>query len=71
MPVPKKRTSKSVKGMRRSHDAIKATAATMLCPACGELKLMHRACPACGVYRNSAPAAAPAAEPSGEIEQVP
>jgi len=53
MAVPKKRTSKSRKGMRRSHDAPQHTAASMVCPACGELKLMHRVCPACGAYRGT------------------
>lgn len=51
MAVPKKRTSKSRKGMRRSHHAIKHTAAAELCPSCGELKLRHHVCAACGTYR--------------------
>lgn len=51
MAVPKKRTSKSRKGMRRSHDRIQHTAASMTCPECGELKLMHHVCPSCGTYR--------------------
>jgi large subunit ribosomal protein L32 len=51
MAVPKKRTSKRRKGMRRSHDHLHHTAASMLCPACGELKLMHHVCGSCGVYR--------------------
>ena len=51
MAVPKKRTSKSRKGMRRSHDRIIHTAASMVCPDCGELKLMHRVCMPCGTYR--------------------
>ena len=51
MAVPKKRTSKSRKGMRRSHHAIKANAAVMICPSCGELKLMHHVCEACGTYK--------------------
>lgn len=51
MAVPKKRTSKSRKGMRRAHDKINFTAAVMVCPSCGELKLMHRVCESCGTYR--------------------
>ncbi len=51
MAVPKKRTSKSRKRMRRSHHALTPTAATMLCPECGELKLMHHVCASCGSYR--------------------
>lgn len=51
MAVPKKRMSKSRKGMRRSHDALKATAASEYCESCGELKLLHHVCGHCGVYR--------------------
>ena len=51
MAVPKKRTSKSRRNMRRSHDALKFTAAVDLCPACGELKERHRICISCGTYR--------------------
>jgi large subunit ribosomal protein L32 len=35
--------------MRRSHDALKATA-FQECPNCGELKLPHNLCVACGHY---------------------
>jgi len=51
MAVPKKRTSKRRRDMRRSHHALKATAAVMLCPTCGEPKLMHHLCASCGTYR--------------------
>lgn len=51
MAVPKKRTSKSRKGMRRAHDFIQHTAAAEACPSCGELKLRHHVCDACGTYR--------------------
>ena len=51
MAVPKKRTSKRRRGMRRSHDAIKFSAAVESCPNCGELHLRHRVCEACGTYR--------------------
>jgi len=51
MPVPKKRSSRSVIGMRRSHDHLHATAATEVCPDCGATKLRHRICDACGTYR--------------------
>jgi large subunit ribosomal protein L32 len=50
MAVPKKRTSKSRKNMRRSHHAIQYTAASESC-SCGELKLRHHVCPHCGMYR--------------------
>tara|TARA_B100000579_G_C22486101_1_gene690229 strand:- start:358 stop:537 length:180 start_codon:yes stop_codon:yes gene_type:complete len=51
MAVPKKRTSKSRKGMRRSHDALQFKAAVQVCPECGELKLYHHVCLPCGTYR--------------------
>lgn len=49
MPTPKKKTSRSVKGMRRSHDAITATT-VMSCPNCSAVKLPHRVCASCGHY---------------------
>ena len=52
MAVPKKRTSKSRKGMRRSHDHLKYTSSVTECENCGELKLRHHSCPACGTYKN-------------------
>jgi large subunit ribosomal protein L32 len=51
MPVPKKRSSRSVIGMRRSHDHLHATQATEVCPSCGGTKLRHHVCSACGTYR--------------------
>ena len=51
MAVPKKRTSRSRRDRRRSHDALKFTAAVESCPDCGEMKLRHRICEACGHYR--------------------
>ena len=51
MAVPKKRTSKSRKGMRRSHDSLKFTENVVECENCGELKLRHHVCEACGTYR--------------------
>ena len=50
MAVPKRRTSRSRKNMRRSHDAI-GTPARSTCPQCGEPKLPHRVCSNCGTYR--------------------
>ena len=52
MAVPKKRTSRSVRDMRRSHHALEATAAVEYCPDCGEPKLRHHLCAACGTYRS-------------------
>jgi large subunit ribosomal protein L32 len=51
MAVPKKRTSKSRKGMRRAHDGIKYTAAVDTCASCGEPKLRHHVCMSCGQYK--------------------
>jgi len=50
MAVPKKRTSKSKRDMRRSHDALKANYGS-ICPNCSAPALRHRACGACGQYR--------------------
>lgn len=49
MPTPKKKTSRSVRNMRRSHDALKTTT-VMSCPNCNTLKLPHRVCASCGYY---------------------
>ncbi|MFC1714160.1 50S ribosomal protein L32 [Candidatus Poribacteria bacterium] len=51
MAVPKRKTSKSRRNMRRSHHALRARLAA-LCPRCSEVKLPHRACPSCGYYRD-------------------
>ncbi|MCB9763233.1 MAG: 50S ribosomal protein L32 [Alphaproteobacteria bacterium] len=51
MAVPKKRTSKSRKRMRRSHHHIQYSAAVVACQNCGELHLRHHICEGCGVYR--------------------
>ncbi len=51
MPVPKKRSSRSVIGMRRSHDHLHATLATEACPTCNATKLRHHVCGSCGEYR--------------------
>lgn len=49
MAVPKAKTSKSKKRMRRTHKNLSVPGMTV-CPQCGELKLSHRVCPACGYY---------------------
>ena len=51
MAVPKKRTSRRRRDMRRAHDALTFTAAVESCSECGELKLRHRICESCGTYR--------------------
>ncbi len=50
MAVPKKKTSKSKKNMRRAHDAISAPGYSV-CPQCQEPKLPHRVCGNCGTYK--------------------
>ncbi len=50
MAVPKKKTSKSNRDMRRSHDSL-TPAGMSVCPQCSEHKPPHRACPSCGTYK--------------------
>jgi large subunit ribosomal protein L32 len=50
MPVPKKKTSKSKRDMRRSHDFIEPVNA-IVCTNCGAFTLPHHACSSCGYYR--------------------
>jgi large subunit ribosomal protein L32 len=49
MAVPKKKTSKSKRNMRRAHDALKPL---NLCPCskCGAPRLPHSVCETCGTY---------------------
>jgi large subunit ribosomal protein L32 len=49
MAVPKRKTSPSKRNMRRSHHALTPTK-FQECPNCGELKLPHNLCSACGHY---------------------
>ncbi len=49
MAVPKKKTSKSQRNMRRAHDAIRATN-VQECSNCGEMTRPHHVCSACGHY---------------------
>jgi len=51
MIVGQRRTSKSRKGMRRSHHALKVPAMTK-CTKCGKQIKPHRVCPYCGFYKN-------------------
>ncbi len=51
MAVPKKKTSKSRRDMRRSqHDRVSVPAVSK-CPQCGAPTMPHHACLTCGTYR--------------------
>ena len=50
MAVPKKKTSKAKKNMRRSHHALTAIGLTVC--ECGAPKRPHRVCLECGSYRD-------------------
>ena len=50
MPVPKRKTSKSKRNKRRTHQKT-AAPAIVVCPQCQEAKLPHHACPSCGDYK--------------------
>lgn len=53
MAVPKRKTSKSKRNMRRSHHALTPTRMGE-CSNCGEMKLPHHVCGACGHYNGRA-----------------
>lgn len=50
MANPKRRLSKSRRGMRRSHQAL-VTRSLDTCPRCQEKKLPHKVCLGCGYYK--------------------
>lgn len=50
MPVPKVRTSRSKRNMRRSHHALSSPALS-LCSNCGSVVRPHSVCDACGFYK--------------------
>ena len=50
MANPKRRHSKSRRGKRRSHLAMRPQHA-VVCPNCGAAKRPHQACPSCGYVR--------------------
>ena len=49
MAVPKKKLSKSRRGMRRSHDSLKAVN-VIACAYCGQPSTTHTVCRFCGKY---------------------
>ena len=48
--LPKRKTSKSKKNMRRSHDSLTIPSLSE-CPQCHEIKMPHNVCPSCGYYK--------------------
>lgn len=50
MAHPKRRHSKARRDKRRANDFLKRPG-TSMCSNCGEPKLPHRVCAACGQYR--------------------
>jgi large subunit ribosomal protein L32 len=49
MAVPKKRTSRSKQGMRRSHDFENPTN-VIVCSNCGKATIPHNICRSCNTY---------------------
>ncbi|MGZ3724027.1 MAG: 50S ribosomal protein L32 [Bdellovibrionales bacterium] len=50
MPTPKKKTSRSRRDMRRSHDFL-TVPGVQVCPNCGALSKPHHVCASCGQYK--------------------
>lgn len=49
MALPRKKTSKSKKGMRRAHQHVEIP--NVIYCECGEPSMPHRICPSCGTYK--------------------
>ena len=56
--LPVARTSKSRKGMRRAHHALRGVM-TVRCPKCGQARRPHRMCGNCGYLNRSLTVALP------------
>ncbi len=50
MAVPKGKVSKARRDKRRNSHWKLETPNLVACPKCGEMRLAHRACKACGTY---------------------
>lgn len=50
MAVPKRKVSKARRDKRRANWKL-SVPGMVKCPQCGELKMGHRICPACGYYK--------------------
>ena len=51
MGVPKRKTSKTRRDKRRTHQRMLMPGMS-LCPQCDAVKLPHRVCPSCGSYKS-------------------
>lgn len=51
MAVPKRKTTRSRRDMRRAHHDKVTPPNVIPCPNCGEMALPHRVCPDCGHYK--------------------
>ncbi len=52
MAVPKRKHSSARRDKRRSNVWKLSAPALAKCPKCGDYKLSHRVCPACGYYKD-------------------
>ncbi len=52
MAVPKRKSSKARRDKRRTHYKLNLPGMST-CPKCGEVKLPHRVCKACGTYKDT------------------
>jgi large subunit ribosomal protein L32 len=50
MGVPKRKTSKSRRDKRRTHQRLPLPGQSV-CPQCQEIQLPHHVCPTCGFYK--------------------
>jgi large subunit ribosomal protein L32 len=50
VPQPKRKLSQGRRDRRRAHDAL-ITTSLVQCSNCGEMRLPHTVCPACGHYQ--------------------
>lgn len=57
MAVPKSKVSKARRDKRRSSHWKLETPGLVKCPKCGELRMPHRVCKACGTYNDREPGA--------------
>ena len=51
MAIPFRKTSKSVKRIRRANKKL-SMPGMVVCPKCGELTLSHHVCSNCGYYKD-------------------